>query len=71
MNVLLFAKNNSPCVANFSLKRAGADKIDIIHPSVVTSVDQLFYMNNFLKSKTVHQNNNYNYQNRFFNISRI
>lgn len=71
MNVLLFAKNNSPCVANFSLKRAGADKIDIIHPSVVISVDQLFYMNNFLKSKTIHQNNNYNYQNRFSNISRI
>ena len=50
MNVHLFGKNDSPCVANFALKKAGADKKDIINPSVVTSIDQDFYMDDFLKS---------------------
>ena len=50
MIVHLFGKNDSPCVANFALKRAGADKKDITHPSVVTSIDQDFYMDDFLKS---------------------
>ena len=50
MNVHLFGKNDSLCVANFALKKAGADKKDIIHPSVVTSIDQDFYMDDFLKS---------------------
>ena len=39
MNVHLFGKNDSPCVANFALKKAGADKKDIIQPSVVTYTD--------------------------------
>ena len=51
MNVHLFGKNDSRCVANFVLKKkAGADKKDIIHPSVVTSTDQNFYMDDLLKS---------------------
>ena len=50
INVHLFGKNDSTCVANFALKKAGADKKDIINPSVVTSIDQDFYMDDFLKS---------------------
>ena len=50
MNVHLFGKNDSRCVANFVLKKAGADEKDIIHPSVVTSTDQNFYMDDLLKS---------------------
>ena len=50
MNVHLFGKNDSPCVANFALKKAGADKKDIKHLSVVTSIDKHFYMDDFLKS---------------------
>ena len=50
MNVHLFGKNDSPCVANFALKKVGADKKDIIHPSLVTSIDQDFYMGDFLRS---------------------
>ena len=42
MNVHLFGKNDSPCVANFPLKKADADKKDIIHPSAATSIDQVF-----------------------------
>ena len=38
------------CVANFALKRARTDKKDITHPSVVASIDQDFYVGNFLKS---------------------
>ena len=45
--VPLFGKNNFPSIANFDLKKA--DKKGIIHPSVVTSIDQDVYMNNFLK----------------------
>ena len=50
MNVHLFGKSDSPCVANFALKKAGVDKKDIILPSVVTSIDQDFYMDDFLRS---------------------
>ena len=50
MNVHLFGKNDSPCGANFALKKAGADKKDIMHLSVVTSIDQGFYMDGFLES---------------------
>ena len=50
MNVPLFGKSDSPCVANFALKKAGADKKDIILPSVVTSIDQDFSMDDFLRS---------------------
>ena len=50
MNVHLFGNNDSPCGANFALKKAGADKKDIIHPSVVTSTDQNFCMDDLLKS---------------------
>ena len=42
MNAHLFRKNDSPCVTNFTLKKAGAEKKDVIHPSVVTSIDQDF-----------------------------
>ena len=52
---LLAIKNDSPCVANFALKKSFADKKDIIHPSVVTSIDQDFYMGNFLKSDNSEQ----------------
>ena len=50
MNIHLFGKNDSPCIANFAFKKVGTDKKDIIHPSVITSIDQDFYMNDFLKS---------------------
>ena len=50
MNVHLFGKNDSPFVANFELKKAGVDKKDIIYSSVVTSIDQDFYIGDFLKS---------------------
>ena len=50
MNVPLFGKSDSPCVANFALKKAGADKKDVMLPSVVTSIDQDFSMDDFLRS---------------------
>ena len=39
-----------PCVANSALKRAGTDNKDIIHPPVVTSIDQDFYMDDLLRT---------------------
>ena len=42
--------NVPPFIANFELKKAGADKKDIIYSSVVTSIDQDFYIGDFLKS---------------------
>ena len=49
MKLLEFEKNDAPCVANSALKRAGTDKKDIIHPQVVTSIDQDFYMDDLLR----------------------
>ena len=49
MKLLEFEKNDAPCVANSALKRAGTDKKDIIHPPVVTSIDQDFYMDDLLR----------------------
>ena len=50
MNMHLFGKNEFPCVTNFVLRKAGADKKDISNPSIVTSIDRDFYMDGFLKS---------------------
>ena len=50
MNIHLFRKNHSPYVANFAFKKTGTDKKDIIHLSLVTSIDQDFYMGDFLNS---------------------
>ena len=55
MNVHLFGKNDSPCVANLAWKKAGADKKDIIHPSVVTSIDRDFFKDGFLNSENSEQ----------------
>ena len=51
MNVHLLGRSDSPCIANFALKRAGTDKKEVIHSTVVTSIDQDFYMDNTLKSE--------------------
>ena len=55
MNVYLFGKNDSPCVANLASKKTGADKKDIMHPSVVTSIGQDFFKDGFLKSENSEQ----------------
>ena len=50
MTVHLFGKVDSPCCANFALKKSAVDKSDTLHPSVVKTIDQDFYLDDFLKS---------------------
>ena len=50
MTLYLFGKVDSPCCANFALKKSAVDKSDTLHPSVVKTIDQDFYMDDFLKS---------------------
>ena len=49
MNVHLFGKNDSPCVANFFIKQVAKDKCDTDH-IVAKSIDEYFYMDDFIKS---------------------
>ena len=49
MNVHLFSKNDSPCVANFVIKKIAKDKYDTDH-IVAKSIDENFYMDDFIKS---------------------
>lgn len=50
MNVHLFGKNDSPCIANFSLKKSAKDQQDIFEKEVCDTVERDFYMDDFLKS---------------------
>ena len=50
MNVHTFGKNDSPCIANFSLKQCAKDQQDEFSKVITESVDKDFYMDDFLKS---------------------
>ena len=51
MNVHIFSKNDSPCIANFSLKQCAKDQQDEFSRVITESVDKDFYMDDdFLKS---------------------
>ena len=49
MNVHLFGKNDSPCLVNFAIIQIAKDKYDTDH-IVAKSIDENFYMDNFIKS---------------------
>ena len=50
MDVHLFGKNDSLCVANFVIKLVAKDKYDT-DPIVAKSIDEDFYMDDFIKSR--------------------
>jgi len=51
INVHTWGKNDSPCIANYALKRSASDFRDIANnPSVKESIENNFYMDDFLKS---------------------
>ena len=50
MNVHTFDKNDSPCIANFSLKQCAKDQHGEFSKVITESVDRDFYMDDFLKS---------------------
>ena len=50
MNVHIFGKNDSPCIANFSLKQCAKDQQDEFSKVITESVNKDFYMDDFLKS---------------------
>ena len=50
MTAHFFGKVDSPCCANFALKKSAVDISDTLHPSVVKTINQDFHMDDFLKS---------------------
>ena len=50
MNVHIFGKNDSPCIANLSLKQYAKDQQDEFSKVITESVNKDFYTNDFLKS---------------------
>ena len=50
MNVHLFGKNDSPCIANFSLKQSSKDQKNKFKKQICEPVEKDFYMDDFLKS---------------------
>ena len=50
MNVHIFGKNNSPCIANFSLKQSTTDQQNEFSRFITESVDKDFYVGDLLKS---------------------
>ena len=51
MDVHTFGKNDSPCIANFSLKQCAKDQQNEFSKVITESVDRDFYMDDFLKSE--------------------
>ena len=49
MVVHIFGGKDSPCYANYALKRTGRDNFDVYNASTVESVLNSFYMDDFLK----------------------
>ena len=51
----LFGKIESPCFANYALKKSTVDNVDL-HPAVIKAIDKEFYMDDFLN---YHPSNKY------------
>ena len=50
MVVHIFGGKDSPCCANYALKKTGRDNFDEYDASIIESVFKSFYMDDFLKS---------------------
>ena len=50
MTVHIFDKKDSPCVANYGLKKCAMDQSNSFDAKTIECVEKAFYMNNFLKS---------------------
>ena len=50
MNVHIFGRNDSPCIALFSLKQCAKDQQDEFSKVITESVDKDFYIDDFFKS---------------------
>ena len=50
MTVLIFGKNNSPCVANYGVKKCSKNQSNNFEAKAVECVKKDFYMDDFFKS---------------------
>ena len=50
MTVLIFGKNNSPCVANYGVKNCAKNQSNNFDAKAVECVKKDFYMDDFFKS---------------------
>ena len=54
MKVNLFGKVNSPCIANWTIKKTSADQSDSYDQISIKTIENNFYMDDFLSS--LHEN---------------
>ena len=50
MNVRLFGKVDSPCIANWTIKKTAADQFDSFDQISIKTIESDFYMDDFLSS---------------------
>ena len=50
MNVHLFGKIHSPCIANWTIKKTAADQSDSFDQISIKTIENNFYMDDFLSS---------------------
>ena len=50
MNVHLFGKVHSPCIANWTIKKTAADQSDSFDQISIKTIENNFYMDDFLSS---------------------
>ena len=50
MNVHLFGKVDSPCIANWTIKKPAADQSDSFDQISIKTIENDFYMDDFLSS---------------------
>ena len=50
MCIQVFGKIDSPCIANWTLKRTARDSEEVIRENIIDQINRNFYMDDFLSS---------------------
>ena len=50
MNVHLFGKTDSPCIANWTVKRSAKDQSELLDTDCIKTIEENFYIDDFLSS---------------------
>ena len=53
MTIRLFGKNDSPCVANYGLKKCAMDQSNNFDAKTIECVEKDFYIDDFFKSNSL------------------
>ena len=52
MCVQVFGKINSPCIANWTLKKTAKDSQEVIRENIIDQINRNFYMDDYLNSNS-------------------